>query len=70
MEQSCSECRRLKRERNDANNALLRLIGEMQRAVMQQEASALSRAKASLDEGMKRCEAARLAYDEHRRTHE
>ena len=70
MEQSCSECRRLRRERSDAINALLRLVEQMQEVIIQYDDTALSRVKAALDEGTKRCEAARLAFEEHSLTHE
>jgi hypothetical protein len=70
MQQSCNECSRLLQERSEANNALLRMIGKMQEAVLQHDAAALSRAKASLDKATERCEAARLAYEVHSRIHE
>jgi hypothetical protein len=70
MKQSCNECSRLQQERNEANNELLRMISKMQRAVLLHDAAALSRAKASLDEAIDHCEAVRLAYEEHSRTHE
>ena len=70
MTQSCSECRRLWRERTETIKALLRLIGELHNAVMEPDPEALSRAKAALDEGTERCEAARLAFEEHSLTHE
>ena len=69
MQQSCSECSRLQHELTEANSALLRIVDEMQRAVMQKDAAALSQAKASLDQATERCVAARVAFEEHGRTH-
>ena len=69
MQQSCSECSRLQHELTEADSALLRVVSEMQRAVMQNEASALSRSKASLDQATERCVAARVAFEEHSTTH-
>ena len=70
MEQSCSECHRLRQEQTDAISALLRLVEQMQEVIIQHDHTALSRVKAALDEGTKRCEAARLAFEEHSLKHE
>jgi hypothetical protein len=70
MQQPCSECRRLQQELIESNKALLNIVGEMQKAVLAQDAGFLSRTKALLDEATKRCETVRLALEEHRSAHD
>jgi hypothetical protein len=70
MRLSCSECIRLQRERMEANNALLIIVSEIQRATIEHDHAALAQAQASYREGMERCKAARLAFKEHRETHD